>query len=103
MTSSTIPTCAAFTWVKNSACEIACQSLTQIRQRRAAYSHIACVGNLIYTSKNRTIPRRASYGAVTKIGASPDARAGNDAAADAGHQAAAALEPRPGGLCRRGA
>ena len=41
------------------------------------------------------------YGVVATTGVPPDPSAGDDAAADAGHQAAAALQPRPGRLCRR--
>ena len=40
------------------------------------------------------------YGVVAKTGVPPDPSAGDDAAADAGHQAAAALQPRSGRLCR---
>src|SRR5262245_63184610 len=42
---------------------------------------------------------RTSYGAFAKTGTSPDPRVGDDAAADAGHQAAATLQPRPRRLC----
>src|ERR1700732_2055469 len=56
-------------------------------------------------SKNRTnLPWIGSclHGADAEIRVPPVAVAGNDAAADAGDQAAAAVQSRPVGLCRGG-
>src|ERR1700675_3001452 len=56
-------------------------------------------------SKNRTNFLRIGsclHGSDAEIRVPPVPVAGNDAAADAGDQAAAAVESRPLGLCRRG-
>ena len=47
--------------------------------------------------------RNATHGTDHPTGIPPEPGARDDAAADASHQAAAALEPRSGGLCRGGA
>ena len=53
-----------------------------------------------YKQESDQFPPGYRMALVATTGVSPEPSAGDDAAADAGHQAAAALQPRSGGLCR---
>ena len=57
---------------------------------------------LFSTCTNRAAGLGIPHGTDNPTGIPPEPGARDDAAADASHQAAAALEPRPAGLCRGG-
>ena len=70
-------------------------------QCRTAELHIGGCGEPgINKARIGPVPPGILDGAVATTGIPPEPGAGDDAAADAGHQAAAALEPRPRRLCR---
>src|SRR5207237_6524487 len=96
--------CAAFTWAKNFGCKAAALSFVNAHNICAIRRYLIAYranGRAAISKQESDQFCRDVYGAVTKIGVSPDPRSGDDAAADAGHQAAATLQSRPGCLCGR--
>src|SRR5579872_900757 len=99
--SSTIRMCADFIWARNSGFNLG--------RKFAAVVHFSAASSRVHRlwtslSKNRTNSGNDScfHGTDAEIGVPPVAVAGNDAAVDAGDQAAATVQSRPFGLCRGG-
>src|ERR1700741_1381811 len=97
--------CAGFTWARNSGCNVLQRGNHFVGKAPLAqilHPSSRVQGRWTSLSKNRTKFWTVScpYGADAEIRVPPIAVAGDDAAADAGDQAAAAVQSRPLGLCR---
>src|SRR3974390_223028 len=93
--SSTIPTCAGSILARNSECRTAVTKLKIYAFLKHGIAYRFARGAVITKKKKESAQFRPGFhkGVVAKPGVSPDASAGDDAAADAGHQAATALQP----------